>query len=499
MRKRGSGILLHVTSLPSPFGIGDFGPEAYSFVDLLEEAGQSYWQILPLSPISGGTGYSPYSSESAFARNIFLISPEFLVRDGYLNEADIADPPSFPAESVDYESVIEYKLGLLTRAFENNRSRIVEDLDFIKFCRDNAYWVDDYSLFVALREQFEYAQWSEWPLDVRDRTKSVLDDWNDKLQDKILRDKFFQFIFFEQWFALKEYCNRKGVLIIGDLPLYIDYNSATAWASPYIFKLDEAKKPIFVAGVPPDYFSETGQLWGNPVFNWDVLRSTGYEWWIRRIRHNFQLYDLLRLDHFRGLVAYWEVNAGEKTAINGKWVATPILDFMNMMLKHFPALPIIAEDLGIITPDVREVMQMYQLPGMRVLMFGFGADMPTNDYAPHNHVKNCVVYPGTHDNNTVRGWFENDAGPEEKERLSAYMGRELTPENVSSEMVRMAMSSVGNTVVITMQDLLGLGQEARMNKPGVARGNWSWRVTAEQLNSGLARNLGEMTAMYGRL
>jgi 4-alpha-glucanotransferase len=479
--------------------MGDFGPEAYKFVDFLSEAKQSFWQILPLSPTSSATGNSPYSSDSAFARNIYFISPEFLVRDGYISESLLDDHPPFPDDRVDYDGSKNFRRGLLNIAYENKKDSLANDVAYIAFCNENNYWLDDYALFIALREQFDYAMWNDWRPDIRDRYQSALHEWGTKLSDRIAREKFFQYLFFRHWFALKEYCNNKGIQIIGDIPLYVDYNSATVWKTPEIFKLDDIKKPIFVAGVPPDYFSETGQLWGNPVFDWDKLRSSGYDWWIKRIRHNFKLYDLLRLDHFRGLVAYWEVYAGEQTAINGKWVATPVQDFFNTLLKHFPTLPIIAEDLGIITPDVREVMQIYGLPGMRILMFAFAADMPTNDYTPHNHVKNCVVYPGTHDNNTIRGWFENEALPEEKERLSRYLGRELDAENISWDVVRMAMMSVANTAVITMQDLLGLGQDARMNKPGLGQGNWEWRLPPGQADSSLARRIAEMVEIYGRV
>ncbi len=498
MKRRGSGILMHVTSLPSPFGIGDLGPEAHRFADFLEQAGQSYWQILPLSPTNPATGNSPYSSDSAFARNILLISPEFLVRDGYLPESEISGAPRFSEDRVDYDAAIAYKTAILNRAYDNGKDRLALDADFAVFCRDNACWLDDYALFATLRERFDFAPWSDWPTEVRDRERAAIDKGVREFASGMERTKFFQYLFFKQWLALKEYCNGKGILIIGDIPLYVDHNSATVWASPRVFKLDGARKPISVAGVPPDYFSKTGQLWGNPVFDWDALRNTRYEWWIRRIKYNFKLYDLLRLDHFRGLVAYWEVGAGETTAINGKWTPAPARDFLNTLLKYFPALPLVAEDLGIITPDVRETMRVFGLPGMRVLMFGCGWDMPANDYAPHNHVKNCLVYPGTHDNNTARGWFEREAAPDMKERLASYLGRPLSPETISLEMVRMAMMSVANTSLCTMQDVLGLGEEARMNKPGQAQGNWEWRMAPGAADRPLAEALARMTETYGR-
>ncbi len=498
MKKRGSGILLHISSLPSSYGIGDLGPWAYKFTDFLAETSQGYWQVLPLKSTSLARGNSPYSSFSAYAGNTLLISPELLVEGGLLSKSDIKDVPAFPQGKVDYGSVTGYKTRLFRKAYKNFKERKNKDHGFEQFCDENNCWLDDYALFVALKEHFKGTVWSEWPRDIRDRKEEVIGELKEKLSNKIETEKFLQYIFYDQWFSLKEYCKSKDVQIIGDIPIYVDYDSVDVWTDPYLFKLNKDKKPTFIAGVPPDYFSSTGQLWQNPVYRWDVLKKTRYSWWIKLIEHNLRLYNLARLDHFRGLVAYWEVPAGENTAINGRWIKAPVRDFLNRLLKHFPYLPIIAEDLGLITPDVREIVNLYGFPGMKVLLFAFGGDMATNPYAPHNHVKNCVVYTGTHDNNTAKGWFRKESGPGDKERLCAYLGREVTEDTIHRELVRMAMMSVADLVIIPMQDILGLGEEARMNTPATAEGNWEWRLLSEQLTPELITRLREITRIYGR-
>ncbi len=327
----------------------------------------------------------------------------------------------------------------------------------------------------------------------------ALAEWTKKLAESINQEKFEQFLFYRQWSALKSYCNRKQIQIIGDIAIYVSYDSSDVWANPAYFKLDSDKRPAFVAGVPPDYFSETGQLWGNPVYDWDKLKETSYEWWIKRIGHNFRCFDKIRLDHFRGFVAYWEVPAGEKTAINGKWVETPAREFFQVLQKRFASLSIIAEDLGIITPEVREIMSEFEIPGMKVLLFAFGGDAAANPYIPHNHKEHCVVYTGTHDNNTIKGWFAQDAAEGEKDNLLAYFGAEFDENTIVWQLVRAAMMSVASTVVIPMQDFLALGAEARMNTPSVALGNWEWRVTAQQLNADLSGKIAALTRVYGRI
>jgi 4-alpha-glucanotransferase len=498
MKRRGSGILLHITSLPSFYGIGDLGPSAYKFVDFLSETKQSFWQILPLTLINEAHGNSPYSSISAFAGNTLLISPQLLVEDSLLSPSDIECPPSFPREKVVYKAVTEYKTGLFRLAYDNFKNRKQKDSRFEKFCKENQYWLDDYVLFVTLKENFSGAVWTEWPEDIRDRKGEVSKKLKGKLKDKIEMEKFLQYVFYKQRHSLRAYCNSRDIQIIGDMPIYVNYDSADVWANPEIFKLDENKKPVFVAGVPPDYFSSTGQLWGNPVYNWEALKKTGYAWWMRLIERNLKLFDIIRLDHFRGLVAYWEVPAGEETAINGRWVEVPVRDFFDKLLRRFPSLPIIAEDLGIITPDVRKIVDLYGFPGMKVLLFAFGDDLATNPYVPHNHVKNCVVYTGTHDNNTAKGWFRKEARPEDKQRLFQYLGREVPEETVHRELIRMAMMSVADLVIIPMQDILGLGEESRMNVPATVDGNWGWRLLPEQLTPSLIASLSELTRIYGR-
>lgn len=498
MEKRGSGILLHLTSLPSPFGVGDLGPSSHGFAEILAEAGQTYWQILPLNPTEIVHGNSPYQSASAFASNPLFISPELLVQDDLLDPEDLSGVPPFPVERVLYETVVPYKRGLLEKAFQRFKGRRKTE-EFERFQWENAYWLDDYSLFIALKSHFQGRVWSEWPEDLRDRKPDPLRLAREDLGDGIERNIFLQFIFCRQWQRLKGYCKEKGIQFFGDMPIYVIHDSADVWVHPYLFKLDPHKRPQAVAGVPPDYFSETGQLWGNPVYNWEALKATGYEWWIQRITHNLKHLDLLRIDHFRGFFAYWEVPATEKNAIKGQWVKAPAMDFFDHVTKAFPRLPVIAEDLGTITPDVWEVMDHFRFPGMKVLLFAFGKDLPRNPYAPHNHVKNCVVYTGTHDNNTIRGWFKSELTPEDRKRLSLYVGKDVTEENVHWELIRLGMSSVADTVIIPMQDILGLDGETRMNLPASQQRNWEWRLSPGLVTASRSQRLREMTEIYGRL
>jgi 4-alpha-glucanotransferase len=497
MNGRGSGILFHLTSLPSPFGIGDMGPWAYKFADFLSETGQRFWQFLPLNPTDPINGNSPYHSISAFAGNPLLISPEILVQEGLLVQDDLAHPPGFSDKRVDYGAAAAYKDRLFHRAYERFRAR-GEGQEYRAFCLENAHWLDDFALFVALKSRFNGKAWIEWPEGLRERQEGALRSAGNGLGEILERERFLQYLFSRQWTALKGYCNGKGIQLIGDIPIYVVHDSVEAWIHPECFKLDHDRRPAAVAGVPPDYFSETGQLWGNPVYRWDVLKETGYAWWIRRMAHNLRLFDYARLDHFRGFVAYWEVPAGEENAIKGKWIEAPAMDFFTRLTEHFPSLPIIAEDLGVITPDVEEIMRHFHFPGMKILLFAFGHDLPTNPYAPHNHVKHCVVYTGTHDNNTSRGWFEEEATPEVRRRLSLYVGGEVREDNVHRALIRLAMMSVANRVIFPMQDILGLGEGARMNRPARRDGNWRWRLLPEQIGPALARDLLEMTEIYGR-
>ena len=497
MKRRGSGILLHVTSLPSPYGMGDAGPGAYRFVDFLAETRQSYWQILPLNPTDPDHYNSPYHSFSAFASNPWLISPDLLIKDGLLAKKDLPPSSGFSMDRVNYQMVIEHKEKLFAKAFDRFRGQ-TGNFEYEGFCSENEYWLDDFAVFVALKDRFNGRGWCEWPQDIRDREPKALQGARRELHEQVEMNRFLQFVFSKQWCSLKRYCNEKDIQIIGDIPIYVDHDSADVWTHPELFALDGRKRPTAVSGVPPDYFSETGQLWGNPLYRWDVLRERKYDWWIHRIAQTLRRYDVVRIDHFRGLVAYWKVPADEKTAIHGTWIEAPVWDFLDHLARRFPSLPFIAEDLGVITPDVREVMRHFELPGMKVLLFAFGGNSATNPYIPHNLVRNCVAYTGTHDNNTIRGWFEAEATPEEKSALFRYLGREVPVEHLHWELIRMVMMSVANTVIFPMQDILGLGEHARMNRPATLDGNWEWRLSPDLLNAKLAGGLLDMTETYGR-
>lgn len=499
MKTRRSGILLHVTSLPAPFGVGDLGPGATWFADFLASSGQSLWQILPLTPTTGVCGNSPYSSPSAFAGNTLLISPERMVRDDLLAPSDLDSNCANVEERVDYGVAAEYKNKLLDKAYDRFQRGASLKPQFESFCNANRLWLEDYALFTALKEEFGGASWIDWPTEVRDRGEDSINYWSNHLAERIHREKFMQFVFFRQWKALKTYCNEKNIQIVGDAPIYVSLDSSDVWANPELFKLDGARRPTHVAGVPPDYFSPTGQLWGNPIYNWDVHRERRYSWWILRLGHYMSLFDIIRLDHFRGFVGYWQVESGEPTAVNGDWIPAPASDFFATLLRRFPFLPLIAEDLGIITPDVREIMTQYGFPGMKVLQFGFGGDVASNPYAPHNLVRDSVTYTGTHDNNTARGWFRQEAAHQERENFLRYLGHPVDECSVASEFVRMALMTVSNLAILPMQDLLGLCEDARMNTPSVAYGNWAWRMKRHQVTSLLAKWLLDLVHLYGRI
>ena len=497
MKTRANGILLHITSLPGRFHIGDLGPEAYRFADFLHQSGQAYWQVLPLNPTDLGRQSSPYHSDSAFAGNPLFVSPELLVRDGLLDDNHLADVQP-PGESTDYAAATQVRQTLFDTAFHRFKAR-PEDVEFKRFCEENNEWLHDYARYSSLKTEFQGRVWTEWPYELRDRRPEALADVDRSQADRILQCKFLQYCFDRQWAALKRYCRQHGISIIGDMPIYVHHDSADVWANPGFFKLDGDKRPYAVAGVPPDYFSETGQLWGNPVYDWPKLTQSDYAWWIKRFRRALTLNDFIRIDHFRGLVAYWEIPAGHDTAINGAWIQAPAYHFLRRMCRAFPSLPFIAEDLGLITPEVIEVIRHFDLPGMKVLMFAFGDDVARNPFAPHNHIKNSVVYPGTHDNNTVRGWFENEARPHEIDCLTRYLGRRIDANQAADVFTRMAMSSVADTVILAIQDVLDLGQEGRMNRPGTTADNWQWRLPNGQLTDEVIERLREMTEVYGRL
>lgn len=507
--KRGCGILLHITSLPSSFGIGDLGSGAYRFADFLSETKQSFWQVLPLNPTNVVRGNSPYSSTSAFASNPLLISPEYLVKEGFLSGSDLKDALTFYEERVDYQTVMKYKGSLFRIAYQNFNEKGKRSWEFDHFYSGHSHWLEDYALFTALKDHFGGAVWSRWPKEIKDRKAKRIQLSKKKFRDRMEMEKFLQFLFFKQWFSLKSYCNRKGIQIVGDLPIYVDYDSADVWGNPEIFKLNADKKPLVVAGIPPDYFSSTGQLWGNPLYQWDRLKEKDYFWWVRRIAHNLKLFDMVRLDHFKGFVDYWEIPAGERTAVNGRWVKGPGEDFFYALQKHFPYLPFIAEDLGVITAEVHLLRDQFEFPGMRVLQFAFGNDPLAKEYKPTHYIRNCVAYLGTHDNDTLIGWLHGSRDhstrkPDEinRERKNAlkylgYQGRRR--KDIHWEFIRLLMMSVAYLVILPMQDLLGLGEEARMNRPATAKGNWEWRLLRGQLTPSLRKRLAEMTKIYGRV
>ena len=498
MNSRAGGLLLHPTSLPSPYGVGDLGPEAYAFVDFLNSSRLRLWQILPLTPTGPDTGYSPYNSNSAFAGNTLLISPELLVRDGLLQEKDLHPHPVSHSDHAAYEEAFEKKQRLFDQAFAAF-CRLGPDSDFERFCRQNAHWLEDYLLFLALKKEFGPEKtWNEWPEAYRSRKQSALQSTARAFPNEMDRERFLQYVFFRQWMELKVYCRKHQVQIIGDLPIYLDYDSVDVWVRPELFKLDQSGTPVFVSGVPPDYFSETGQLWGNPVYDWEAHQQTGYAWWIDRLAHNLELFDMLRIDHFRGFVAAWEVPSGESTALNGRWVEAPVRDFFQSLFRSFPCLPIIAEDLGEITADVREVISLFKIPGMKVLLFAFGDGDGSNPFLPHQHPENCLVYTGTHDTNTVMGWWARETTPEMRDEVFAYLGRSVPEEELPWELIRLSMMSVARLMIIPVQDLLCLPASTRMNNPASPGDNWRWRLLPGQLQPAMAGKLAAMVRIYGR-
>jgi 4-alpha-glucanotransferase len=477
---RGSGVLMHITSLPTPFGIGDMGPAARRFAAALAAAGARSWQMLPLNPSNPENGESPYFSASAFAGNPLLISPELLAEDGFLEKNDIAAPPAFPEGEVDYPAVREYKSMLITMAFDRLTKKKLRR-EFDTFCEEQSWWLDDICLFAALHRAHGGKPWAAWPRPLRDRAIDALLIASVSHEKEIEREKFAQWLFFSQWFRLKRYCEEKKITLIGDLPIYVSLESADVWVNPHLFKLDRAKRPTGVSGVPPDYFSATGQLWNNPVYDWDAMHRNRFDWWEQRFRATFERFDIVRIDHFRGLVKYWEVPAGEKTAKSGSWQDVPTKPFFDAMIGRLGIFPVIAEDLGIITPDVKEIMNHYRFPGMKVLMFAFGDDNPDHPYLPHTYEEHCIAYTGTHDNLPFRAWFEQGSRPEERERAFHYIGGSMPVGEAIWGFVRKLMESKAELVIIPLQDLLALGADSRMNDPAKTFGNWKWRCTNKEL------------------
>jgi 4-alpha-glucanotransferase len=489
---RASGLLLHVTSLPSPYGVGDMGPSAFSWIDRLHDAGQRWWQALPLGPI--GYGNSPYQPMSSFAGNALLISPGALISDGLILASDAQS--HFSADTVDYDSVIPFKQRLLETAWATFKAGQHTDRDlalvYDEFCARQANWLEDYALFRALKAKYQGAYYLEWPAELVQRSPSALAEARRELASQIDQVRFAQFLLFRQADQLKEHAHARGVSLIGDLPFFVSPDSSDVWANPELFLLDEQHRPQFVAGVPPDYFSAQGQLWGNPIYNWDALRSTGYRWCIDRLRALLAHVDVIRLDHFRGFAAAWYVPAGAPTAQIGQWVAGPGASFFQAVQRELGHLPFIAEDLGLITPDVHALRDQFRLPGMRVLQFAF--DGPAdNPYLPYNFVHNTVAYTGTHDNATTRQWYE-ELPDYQRQNFWSYLKRAPgTSADAAPELMRLAWSSPAALAIAPLQDLLNLGSEARMNVPGRADGNWGWRVREDMLSSQAFRWLGDLT------
>jgi 4-alpha-glucanotransferase len=500
---RASGIVLHPTSLPSRFGIGDLGDEAFRLVDCLHSAGQHYWQVLPLSPT--GYGDSPYQGLSAFAGNPMLISPEKLVAAGHLSPADV-DPrnvPPFPQGRVDFGPVIRYKTDLLNRAFANFRrdAPAEQKQAFERFRVEQAHWLDDFALFMALKVAHNLRPWIEWEADLAAHRPEALQRARIRLAGEIESQQYRQWQFFEQWLALKHYANDRGLRVIGDIPIFVAMDNADVWANTGLFQFDERLRPTGISGVPPDYFSETGQLWGHPLYRWDVMARSGYAWWIARFRAAFTQADVVRIDHFRGFYNYWEVPAGEKTAVKGRWRKGPGADLFHAVTSALGEVAIIAEDLGDMDPESRAGVSALQsefgFPGMKVLQFAFG-DGPTDPFLPHNFNRECVVYTGTHDNDTTVGWYQETSTEAERDYARKYLGR--SGEDIAWDLIRLAWASVAQTAMTTAQDLLSLGHVARLNTPStVGPPNWVWRLAPGQLTPEVAARLKELTAVYGRM
>ena len=503
---RASGILLHPTSLPGRFGIGYLGDEAYRFADFLVASGQSLWQVLPLGPT--GYGDSPYACYSAFAGNTLLISPERLFEEGLLAKNDLDEIPSQPIERVDFERAHKTKETVLAKAFARYQRTTDTELRsaFETFAEQNASWLNDYALFRAQKDAQGGLPWHEWEPALVRRDSRALARSLEELHDQIEAHKFYQFLFFKQWFALKAYCNERGVDIIGDIPIFVAQDSADVWTNPDQFKLDQNGRPIVVAGVPPDYFSKTGQLWGNPLYDWERMLADGFRWWIERVRATLQTVDVARIDHFRGFAACWEIPGGDQTAEHGRWVEAPGRELFTTIRNSLGELPIIAEDLGVITPDVEKLRDDFGFPGMRVLQFGFSSD-PKNIDLPHNYHRNVAVYTGTHDNDTTAGWFNSVAGAGST-RTEAQISSERNfclkylntdGREIHWDFIRAVLASVADTAIVPLQDLLGLGSEARMNLPNSTQGNWSWRFKPDALTEDHSARLREMTDTYGRI
>ena len=493
---RYSGVLVHPTSFPSPYGIGDMGRGAHEFIDFLAMAGQHLWQVLPLGP--SGNGNSPYQSYSVFAGQTLLISPELLIEKKLLTEADVHPIPEFNADRVDYDKVTTYKTSLFKKAYEHFRHTADKNLleEYDSFQSNNQYWLDDYCLYMAGKDYHNGLPWYEWEDSLLDPTPKERASWMKLLASEIDYYRFIQFAFFSQWYELKDYANKKGIAIIGDIPIFTAPDSADVWANKELFKLDSKGHPLEVAGVPPDYFSATGQLWGNPLYDWDAMKDDGYRWWIERVRNQLDQVDYIRIDHFRGFEAYWAVPAGEETAMNGKWKQGPGVALFEAIQKALgEELPIFAEDLGIITPEVEKLRDTLGFPGMKILQFGFDGTGEST-FLPHQlSTRNCICYTGTHDNDTTCGWYEHTS-EQNKDKVRRYMNTDAS--SVSWDFIRTCLGTIAKYAIFPVQDLLKLGSEHRMNTPGTATGNWEFRYRSGLLDEGMAKGLKQMTELFGR-
>ncbi len=491
---RASGILLPISSLPSNYGIGAFSKESYEFVDQLCEAGQKFWQILPLGPTSYGD--SPYQSFSTFAGNPYYIDLESLIEAGYITKAD-CDKYDFGDDDryVDYGKIYESRFKILKKAYKN--SDVLDSKEFKKFDKENAYWLEDYALYMAVKGSFDNKSWIEWDEDIRLRTPEAMENYRQKLSDEVNFYKFLQFMFCQQWLKLKEYANKKGIKIIGDIPIYVALDSADCWADKKLFQFDKNNLPVGVAGCPPDAFSETGQLWGNPLYDWKYHEKTGFEWWIKRIKYCFNLYDVVRIDHFRGFDEYYAIPYGDETAEFGKWEKGPGIKLFKKLNKELGEVDIIADDLGFLTDTVVKLLKDTGYPGMKILQFAFDS-REESDYLPHNYNSNCIVYTGTHDNDTIMGWYE-ELNKEDKDLSIKYMNNANTKKaDINWDFIRLAMASVAKTCIIPIQDYLGIGTEGRINVPSTLGGNWTWRLKKDEIDKKLLKKIKNMTKLYGR-
>jgi len=492
---RSSGVLLHPTCLPGRYGIGDLGPAAHRYLEWLHGAGVGWWQVLALNPV--GPGWSPYAATSSFGCNTMLVSPDLLAEDGLLARRDLADLPEFAPFQVEYERVAPYKEALLGRAFERFTARPPAKVEaaFAAFREEASPWLADFAAFAALRKAHHGTAWPDWPEGLASRNPAALQGWLERHRREVLFEEFCQFIFDSQWRRLREHARSLGIGILGDVPIYVAHDSAEVWASRELFRLDRRGRPLAVAGVPPDYFSATGQLWGNPLFDWAALEATGFAWWVARLRTTLALVDVARIDHFRGFAAYWEVPAGRKTAAVGRWVPGPGRKLFDALQVALGELPLVAEDLGVITEDVTALRKAFGLPGMAVLQFAF-APSPRSQFLPYNLRRDQIVYTGTHDNNTTLGWYLSDASEAEQDFARRYLGSD--GHEIHWDMIRLALSSVVDLAVVPHQDIAGLGSDCRMNTPAVAEGNWRFRITEWMLSDTLRNRLAELVSLYGR-